>query len=63
MLSECTNNKVFDHLAKVATMSEEDAWNNVVRTAKEAVETRELDDFREVCHDSRFCFILHHVRS
>ncbi|KAI4264349.1 MAG: hypothetical protein L6R42_000534 [Xanthoria sp. 1 TBL-2021] len=47
MLSECTNNKVFDHLAKVATMSEEDAWNNVVRTAKEAVETRELDDFRE----------------
>ncbi|KAL8657231.1 MAG: hypothetical protein Q9226_002126 [Calogaya cf. arnoldii] len=47
MLSECTNNKVFDHLANVATMSEEDAWNNVVRTAKEAVETRELDEFRE----------------
>ncbi|KAL8992654.1 MAG: hypothetical protein Q9169_006935 [Polycauliona sp. 2 TL-2023] len=47
MLSECTNNKVFEHLATVAVMSEEDAWNEVVRTAKEAVETRDLDDFRD----------------
>ncbi|KAL8671331.1 MAG: hypothetical protein Q9168_004168 [Polycauliona sp. 1 TL-2023] len=48
MLSECTNNKVFEHLEKVAVMSEEDAWNGVVRTAKEAVDTRDLDEFREV---------------
>ncbi|KAL8731048.1 MAG: hypothetical protein Q9166_003699 [cf. Caloplaca sp. 2 TL-2023] len=27
-------------------MSEEDAWTDVLKTAKEAVETRDLDDFR-----------------
>ena len=48
MLSECTNKKVFDFLANVPDMSEDEAWNNVVRTAKEATETRDLDDFRDV---------------
>ncbi|KAI4092483.1 MAG: hypothetical protein LQ339_007922 [Xanthoria mediterranea] len=47
IISECTNKKVFDFLANLPTLSEEDAWNNVIRTAKEAVGTRELDDFRE----------------
>ncbi|CAO1603130.1 hypothetical protein XANCAGTX0491_006723 [Xanthoria calcicola] len=47
ILSECTNKKVFDFLDNVPTLSEGDAWNNVIRTAKEAVGTRELDDFRE----------------
>ncbi|KAL8780276.1 MAG: hypothetical protein Q9213_006552 [Squamulea squamosa] len=46
-LSECTNNMVFDYLANVAVMSEEDAWNHVVSSAKEAVETRDLDEFRD----------------
>lgn len=32
----------------VATMPVEEAWENVVNTAKEAVESRDLDDFREV---------------
>ncbi|KAL8687153.1 MAG: hypothetical protein Q9224_005238 [Gallowayella concinna] len=46
MLSECTNNKVFD-FDDVADMSEDDAWDHVVMTAKEAAESRELDEFRE----------------
>lgn len=56
--SECTNKKVFDFLANVPTMSEDDAWSNVVRTAKEAADTRDLDDFREVCRPFRLCLFL-----
>ena len=52
MLSECTNNKVFDYLANVPTMSEEEAWNGVVQSAREAVDSHDLDDFRKVCHPS-----------
>ncbi|KAL9052556.1 MAG: hypothetical protein Q9206_004266 [Seirophora lacunosa] len=44
--SECTNNKVFD-FANVTTLPADDAWANVLSTAREAVETRDLDDFRE----------------
>ncbi|KAL8926999.1 MAG: hypothetical protein Q9208_002544 [Pyrenodesmia sp. 3 TL-2023] len=44
--SECTKNKVFD-LDKIADLPIEEAWENVVKTAKEAVESRDLDDFRE----------------
>ncbi|KAL8720293.1 MAG: hypothetical protein Q9225_002831 [Loekoesia sp. 1 TL-2023] len=44
--SECTNNKVFDY-DNVETLPAEEAWANVVKTAKEAVETRDLDDFRD----------------
>ncbi|KAL8842030.1 MAG: hypothetical protein Q9205_005050 [Flavoplaca limonia] len=47
MVSECTNKKVFDFLANVPSMSEDDAWSNVVRAAKEAADTRDLDEFRE----------------
>ncbi|KAL8704445.1 MAG: hypothetical protein Q9201_002403 [Fulgogasparrea decipioides] len=43
--SECKNNKVFD-TDNVATLPAEEAWEEVVKTAKEAVETRDLDDFR-----------------
>ncbi|KAI4246375.1 MAG: hypothetical protein L6R40_002043 [Gallowayella cf. fulva] len=46
MLSECTNNKVFD-LSNLPDMSEDDAWDNVIKKAQEAAETRELDEFRE----------------
>ncbi|KAL8689282.1 MAG: hypothetical protein Q9218_005014 [Villophora microphyllina] len=45
MTSECKNNKVFD-VDDVATLPAEEAWDEVVKTAKEAVETRDLDDFR-----------------
>ena len=58
MLSECTNKKVFDFLANVPDMSEDDAWSNVVRTAKEAADTRDLDEFREVCHPFRLWLLL-----
>ncbi|KAI4144771.1 MAG: hypothetical protein LQ341_002573 [Variospora aurantia] len=34
--------------ASITTLPVEEAWANVVRTAKEAVETRDLDDFRDV---------------
>ncbi|KAI4089406.1 MAG: hypothetical protein LQ344_005408 [Seirophora lacunosa] len=44
--SECTNNKVFDFV-NVTTLPADDAWANVLSTAREAVETRDLDDFRE----------------
>ncbi|KAL8752473.1 MAG: hypothetical protein Q9184_005722 [Pyrenodesmia sp. 2 TL-2023] len=44
--SECTKNKVFD-LDKIADLPIEEAWENVVKTAKEAVESRDLDEFRE----------------
>ncbi|KAL8639118.1 MAG: hypothetical protein Q9228_003810 [Teloschistes exilis] len=43
--SECTNNKVFD-LADVAELPVEEAWDELVKSAKEAVESRDLDDFR-----------------
>ncbi|KAL8734084.1 MAG: hypothetical protein Q9181_003329 [Wetmoreana brouardii] len=43
--SECKNNKVFDN-DNVATLPPEEAWEEVVKTAKEAVETRDLDEFR-----------------
>ncbi|KAI4130495.1 MAG: hypothetical protein LQ338_001726 [Usnochroma carphineum] len=46
LTSECTNNKAFDY-DNVATLPIEEAWTNVVNTAKEAIETRDLDDFRE----------------
>lgn len=60
--SECAKNKVFD-LDKIADLPIEEAWENVVKTAKEAVESRDLDDFREVCcHPSpllaRICSLL-----
>ncbi|KAL8904130.1 MAG: hypothetical protein Q9207_003481 [Kuettlingeria erythrocarpa] len=44
--SECTKNKVFD-LDQIADLPIEEAWENVVKTAKEAVETRDLDEFRD----------------
>ncbi|KAI4106409.1 MAG: hypothetical protein L6R37_002207 [Teloschistes peruensis] len=43
--SECTNNKVFD-LVDVAELPVEEAWDELVKSAKEAVESRDLDDFR-----------------
>lgn len=47
MTSECTNNKVFD-LVDVAELPVEEAWDELVKSAKEAVESRDLDDFRNV---------------
>ncbi|KAL8707746.1 MAG: hypothetical protein Q9220_007266 [cf. Caloplaca sp. 1 TL-2023] len=44
--SDCTNNKVFDY-DKVDTLSVEDAWAGLIKAAKEAAESRELDDFRD----------------
>ncbi|KAL8649289.1 MAG: hypothetical protein Q9210_004492 [Variospora velana] len=55
--SECTNNKVFD-LESITTLPVEEAWANVVRTAKEAVETRDLDDFRDVCSPQSLISII-----
>ncbi|KAL8798657.1 MAG: hypothetical protein Q9182_006490 [Xanthomendoza sp. 2 TL-2023] len=46
MLSECTNNKVFD-FEDVVDMSEDDAWDHVIKAGREAAETRDLDEFRE----------------
>ncbi|KAL8662652.1 MAG: hypothetical protein Q9202_004517 [Teloschistes flavicans] len=46
MTAECTNNKVFD-LTGIAELPIEEAWEELVKTAKEAVETRDLDDFRD----------------
>ncbi|KAL9004054.1 MAG: hypothetical protein Q9188_003119 [Gyalolechia gomerana] len=46
LTAECTNNKVFDH-DNVATLPVEEAWADVVKTAKEAIENRDLDDFRD----------------
>ncbi|KAL8805940.1 MAG: hypothetical protein Q9200_005227 [Gallowayella weberi] len=43
---ECTNNKVFD-FENVVEMSEEDAWDHVIKAGREAAETRDLDEFRE----------------
>ncbi|KAL8833138.1 MAG: hypothetical protein Q9170_004470 [Blastenia crenularia] len=44
--SECTKNKVFDY-DKVDDLPVEEAWANVLTTAKEAVQSRDLDDFRD----------------
>lgn len=51
MTAECTNNKVFD-LTGIAELPIEEAWEELVKTAKEAVGTRDLDDFRDVCSPS-----------
>ncbi|KAL9580602.1 MAG: hypothetical protein Q9212_004397 [Teloschistes hypoglaucus] len=43
--SECSNNMVFDP-EEVAELPVEEAWKELVKTAKEAAENRDLDDFR-----------------
>lgn len=47
MISECTNNKVFD-IDNVAVVPVHVAWEALVKTAREAIENRDLDDFRDV---------------
>lgn len=47
MTAECKDNMAFN-LDDVATLPIEEAWDQLVKTAKEAVETRDLDDFRTV---------------
>ncbi|KAI4179057.1 MAG: hypothetical protein L6R41_008065 [Letrouitia leprolyta] len=46
MTAECTNNKVFN-TNDIETLPVEEAWQNVIKTAKQAVEDRDLDDFRD----------------
>lgn len=60
--SKCTNNKVFD-LDEITTLPIEEAWANVVKTAKEAVETRDLDEFRDVRGPPIFALVERHLLS
>lgn len=58
MTAECTNNKVFN-TNDIETLPVEEAWQNVIKTAKQAVEDRDLDDFRDVSTPS-LRYVFHH---